>query len=326
MSGNERAGRAKKERARRGAIGRRAVLGGLAGLAGFASLAGPSGGGRARAAPSPLLHRSVPRTGARVPAVGLGSWITFNVGRDPELLASSAAVIEAFLAAGGTVIDSSPMYGSAQATIGRALGARPGAAVFEADKVWTPRGEVAAEQVARTQALWGRAPLALLQVHNLVDWEAHLPMLLDMRERGMVGHVGVTTSHGRRHDELERVMAGWPLDFVQLTYNPVDRAAEGRLLPLARERGQVVIVNRPFRGGSLPRALTRTPLPGFAGEIGAADWAQLILKFILSHEAETLPIPATTVPAHATENVDAARGALPDDAMRLAIVEAIRSA
>ena len=270
-----------------------------------------------------LLHRTVGRTGARVPAVGLGSWITFNVGNDAELLRSSAAVMESFFRAGGTVIDSSPMYGSAQATIGFGLERLPDASVFEADKVWTPRGEDAAEQIAATEGEWGRAPLALLQVHNLVDWEAHLPLLLAMRDRGEVGHVGITTSHGRRHAEMERIMASEPLDFVQLTYNPVDREAETRLLPLARERGQVVIVNRPFRGGSLPRALARTPLPGFAAEIGATTWAQLIVKFILSHEAATLPIPATTVPAHARENVDAARGALPDRAMRDAIVAAI---
>ena len=278
-----------------------------------------------RAANRPL-HRTVGRTGARVPAVGLGSWITFNVGDDGELLRESAAVMEAFFAAGGTMIDSSPMYGSAQATIGFGLERMENARPFSADKVWTPRGEDAVEQIRRTEALWGDAPLSLLQVHNLVDWEEHLPLLLAMRDRGEVGHVGITTSHGRRHGEMERIMASAPLDFVQLTYNPVDREAEERLLPLARERGMVVIVNRPFRGGLLPRALGRTPLPGFAAEIGARDWAQLILKFVLSHEAATVPIPATTVPAHARQNVGAATGPLPDAAMRRAIVDAIASA
>ena len=305
------------------------VLAGAAGLVGAPSVARAQEGARGTGTPgarAPLLHRTVPRTGVRVPAVGLGSWITFNVGRDTELLRSSADVMRAFLAGGGALIDSSPMYGSAQATIGFGLERMEGADVFEADKVWTPRGEDGADQIARTQSLWGRAPLALLQVHNLVDWEEHLPMLLAMRERGEVGHVGITTSHGRRHAELERIMATQPLDFVQLTYNPIDREAEARLLPLARERGQVVIVNRPFRGGGLPRALAGTPLPGFAGELGAVSWAQLILKFVLSHEAATLPIPATTVPEHAVQNVGAARGPLPDAATRRAIVDAIARA
>ena len=301
-------------------VNRRELLAGLVGL-----LAAPAIGGERAAGPS-LLHRTVPRTGVRVPAVGLGSWITFNVGRDLELLRSSTKVMDAFFGAGGTVVDSSPMYGSAQATIGFGLERLPNASAFEADKVWTPRGENATEQIARTEGLWGRAPLALLQVHNLVDWEEHLPLLLAMREREEVGHVGITTSHGRRHAELARIMESQPLDFVQLTYNPIDREAEQRLLPLAREREQVVIVNRPFRGGALPRALARTPLPGFAAELGATTWAQLILKFVLSHGAATLPIPATTVPAHASENVDAARGPLPDASMRRATIEAIASA
>ena len=299
---------------------RRTVLAGLGALATMPMLP------HREAAAAALVERTITRTGVRVPAVGLGSWITFNVGRDPELLQSSTDVMEAFFAAGGTMVDSSPMYGSAQSTIGFALERLPNANVFEADKVWTPRGENAVQQIARTEGLWGQAPLALLQVHNLVDWEEHLPLLLAMRERGEVGHVGITTSHGRRHGELERIMESQPLDFVQLTYNPVDREAEQRLLPLARERGQVVIVNRPFRGGSLTRALANAPLPGFAAELDATSWAQVILKFILSHDALTLPIPATTIPAHASENVAAARGPMPDPAMRAAIIEAIASA
>lgn len=299
---------------------RRDALLGLAALAAGAAL---PGGASAQGA---VLDRTVARTGARVPAVGLGSWITFNVGNDPELLRSSAAVMEAFFAAGGRMIDSSPMYGSAQNTIGFGLERLAAAKPFSADKVWTPRNQDAREQIARTEGEWGRAPLSLLQVHNLVDWREHLPLLFAMRDAGEVGHVGITTSHGRRFDEMERIMASEPLDFVQLTYNPVDRAAEDRLLPLVRERGMAVIVNRPFRQGALTRQLAGAPLPGFATELGATSWAQLILKFILSYEAATLPIPATTVPAHAAENVSAAAGALPDTRMRRAIVDAVASA
>ncbi|MDY8109235.1 aldo/keto reductase [Fulvimarina sp. 2208YS6-2-32] len=269
-------------------------------------LATPAGG------PSPAL-----------PAVGLGSWITFNVGNDPVLLDECAAVMEAFFAAGGRMIDSSPMYGSSQGTIGYGLKTLGRTDVFSADKVWTPLGTEGREQIETSRALWTVPAFSLLQVHNLVAVEEHLPMLFEMKAAGTVGHVGITTSHGRRHEDVAKLMETQPLDFVQFTYNPVDRSAEERLLPLARERGITAIVNRPFRQGQLTRQLEGEPLPGFASELGASTWAQLILKFILSSHAATLPIPATTVPAHAAENVAAAAGPMPDRAMREAIAAAI---
>ncbi|MER0238593.1 aldo/keto reductase [Fulvimarina sp. MAC8] len=269
------------------------------------------------------MTRTVPGSGATLPAVGLGSWITFNVGNDPVLLDECAAVMEAFFAAGGQVIDSSPMYGSSQGTIGYGLEKLGRSDVFSADKVWTPLGSEGREQVAESRSLWGVPNFSLLQVHNLVSWEEHLPMLFEMKEAGALSHVGITTSHGRRHGEFARIMEEHPLDFVQFTYNPVDREAEERLLPLAEERGMVALINRPFRQGQLTRRLEGEPLPGLASELGAESWAQLILKFILSHPAATLPIPATTIPAHASENAAAALGPLPDEAMREEIAAAI---
>jgi diketogulonate reductase-like aldo/keto reductase len=266
----------------------------------------------------------IPSTGARIPAVGLGTWITFNVGRDPALLARSTEVVAAFLDEGGGMIDSSPMYGSAQATVGHAL-ARTGGRerIFATDKVWTGSVSGGPAQIAESAGHWGIARFELLQVHNLVEWRGHLETLLAMKAAGRLGHVGVTTSHGRRHDEIERVMRDHPLDFVQLTYNPADREAERRLLPLAAEKGIAVIVNRPFRRGALPEALAGRPLPGVARDLGASSWAQLILKFILSHPAVTVAIPATTRTGHVRENKAAARGAMPDAAMRAEIAAAI---
>ena len=269
------------------------------------------------------LTRIIPSSGVAVPAVGLGSWITFNVGGDEQLLRDCAAVMKAFFEAGGRMIDSSPMYGSSQATIGFGLARlKRQDAVFAADKVWT-QGD-GAMQLDQSARHWGLGRFDLLQVHNLVDWQRHLPMLREMKQAGQLGHVGITTSQGRRHDEFERVMATQALDCVQLTYNPVDREAEARLLPLAAERGLAVIVNRPFRRGALTRRLEGEPLPGWAAEIGAATWAQAILKFILSHPAVTVAIPATTRPAHARENVAAATGPLPDRALRERIAAHIR--
>jgi aryl-alcohol dehydrogenase-like predicted oxidoreductase len=165
----------------------------------------------------------------------------------------------------------------------------------------------------------------LLQVHNLVSCQAHLDTLKTMLNDGAVRTIGITTSHGRRHREMERIMENEPIDFVQLTYNPVDREAEDRPLPLAREKGIGVIVNRPFRQGALTERLASETLPDWAGEVGAESWAQLILKFTLSHPAVTCAIPATTRVDHVRENLAAAARPLPDPAFRARIADTIRS-
>lgn len=261
--------------------------------------------------------RVIPSSRQAIPIVGLGSWITFNVGRDEQLRQECTRVIQAFLEGGGRVIDSSPMYGSSQAVIGQALQKLNAAAqVFAADKVWTGDSAEGASQAEASRRLWGVPRFALLQVHNLLNWQAHLPMLLRMKAEGRVAHVGVTTSEGRRHAEMEQLMRTQAIDFVQFSYNPLDREAEQRLLPLAAERGLAVIVNRPFRQGELTRRLERLPLPPWAAEAGAKSWAQLVLKFVLAHPAVTCVIPATTQVAHVRENLAAAQGPLPDEALR----------
>jgi aryl-alcohol dehydrogenase-like predicted oxidoreductase len=163
----------------------------------------------------------------------------------------------------------------------------------------------------------------LLQVHNLLSWEEHLPTLFAMKAQGKLRYVGVTTSHGRRHDDLERIMRTQPIDFIQVTYNVASRDVERRILPLALERNIGVIINRPFEGGDLIDAMKGKPLPAFAAEIGATSWAQLLLKFIISHPAVTCPIPATTRVDHVQENLTAASGSLPDAAMRNRILAAV---
>lgn len=275
----------------------------------------------ARAQPAAPAMRRIPSSGEAIPAVGLGTWITFNVGDDPLLRDESAAVLAAFFAAGGRVIDSSPMYGASQAVIGYGLaklGVPPG--LFAADKVWTTSGPSGPAQIGQSRRLWGIPRFDLLQVHNLLAWEEHLRTLFAMKKREEVRYVGITTSEGRRHDLLEAIMRAWPLDFVQATYNIVDREVEERILPLAMERGMGVIVNRPFRQGALTRRLEGEKLPPWSLEIGAVTWAQFILKFILSHPAVTVAIPATTRVDHARENVAAAAGPLPDAAMRRRMV------
>jgi diketogulonate reductase-like aldo/keto reductase len=264
---------------------------------------------------SPALMRPIPSSGEQIPVVGLGSWITFNVGNDRAARAQCTEVMREFFAAGGRLIDSSPMYGSSQGVIGdglQQLAAQP--RVFSAEKVWT--SSPGAAQIEATRQLWRVPAFDLLQVHNLLAWQAQLPLLQRMKADGKLRYVGITTSEGRRHGELEQIMRTQRIDFVQLSYNLLDRDVEERLLPVARERGIAVLVNRPFRQGDLLRQLQRHPLPGWAGEIDCNSWAQVALKFVVSHPAVTCAIPATSKVAHVRENMAAARGRIPDSALR----------
>lgn len=299
---------------------RRTILQGIS--AGIAAALAPA---RAWAQSNPLHTKVIPSTGERLPLVGLGSWITFNVGNDRELQDECAAVMAAFFQSGGRLIDSSPMYGSSQPTIGYGLKklSYP-QALFSADKVWISNPASGSDQIERSRSLWGVPRFDLLQVHNLLSWERHLPALISMKADGKLRYVGITTSEGRRHLDIVRIMAIQPIDFVQVTYNVVDREVEERILPLAAERGIAVITNRPFREGELIRQLQRRPLPKWASEAGASSWAQFILKFIISHPTVTCAIPATTRVDHVRENMAAATGTLPDDALRRRMAEYVR--
>jgi diketogulonate reductase-like aldo/keto reductase len=276
----------------------------------------------ARAQAAPVRTRAIPSSGEQLPLVGLGTWITFNVGQDPPARRQCVQVMRAFFEAGGRLIDSSPMYGSSQGVVGEGLRQLGSATpVFAADKVWT--GGDGAAQIEASRGHWQLPRFDLLQVHNLVAWEKQLPLLQAMKEKGQLRYLGITTSEGRRHREIEQLMRGQRLDFVQFTYNPVDREAEQRLLPLAAERGIAVLANRPFQEGALLRRLQRHPLPGWAAEIECASWAQLVLKFIVSHPAVTCAIPATSKVEHVRENLAAARGRMPDPALRARIAQHI---
>ncbi|MYL25640.1 MULTISPECIES: aldo/keto reductase [Halomonadaceae] len=300
---------------------RRRVLGGLG--AGLAVAAWP---GLAAAAGKALNRAALPNGGGSIPVIGMGTWRTFNVGGDPELREARTQVLAAFFEEGGGLIDSSPMYGSAQSVLGHGLEklGYPDS-LFAADKVWTRDGGATREQAAESSANWGLERFDLLQVHNLLAWEAHLETLQAMKEAGEVGAIGITTSHGRRLDQFERIMERHELDFIQLTYNIRDRWAEDRILPLAREKGIAVIANRPYQGGSLIRGVQRrgTPLPDWADEIDCRTWADFLLKFIVSHPAVTCAIPATTSAEHVRENMAAGRGIMPDAAQRQRMIEAL---
>ena len=269
-----------------------------------------------------VLTRTIPSSGRHVPAVGMGSWITFNVGGNRRLRDARTEVLKAFFDSGGTFIDSSPMYGSSEDVIGYAL-SRLGkhADAFTATKVWTPLAGDGISQMSDSRKLWGIRSFDLMQVHNLVGWEDHLDTLASDKAAGKVRHIGITTSHGRRHREFEQVMADERVEAVQFTYNILDRRAEQRLLPRAAELGRAVVINRPFRRGALFRHVSGHALPGWASEIDCNNWAQFFLKFVLSHPAVTCVIPATSRVDHMRENMSALTGRLPDAALRQRMIK-----
>jgi len=288
-------------------------------LASLASLAlTPTLGiGAVAAAPAPMLTRAVPGTAERLPVIGMGSWMTFDVGSDRALRDDRVKVLQTFFEMGGSIVDSSPMYRSSQEVIGYCLERVPDkSALFSATKVWTWLQSSGAGQMAESKRLWGVNRFDLMQIHNLLNWEGHLETLLAHKAERRIRYIGVTTSHGRRHATMEKIMVEQPIDFVQLTYNILDRKAERRLLPLAAERDLAVIVNRPFRRGDLFDYFASKPLPEWAREFDCANWAQFFLKFIVSHPAVTCAIPATSRVDHMRENMGALYGRLPDEKMR----------
>jgi len=294
---------------------RRALLGGIAAaLAGIPISLQAEGGG---------IHcRAIPADGSLLPVVGLGSWITFDVPPDEvQQRENCTRVIQAFFNANGAMIDSSPMYGYSQDVIGQALRAlNYPSALFSATKVWIPQSEMGQRQMEHALKIWGVERFDLLHVHNMVSWDSHLRWLRRWRDEGRVRYIGISTSHGRRHAEMEEVIRSQPFDFVQFTYNIDDREAENRLLPLALDHGKAVVINRPFQGGALFPAVRGRSLPDWAAEIDCDTWAQFFLKFVVSHPAVTCAIPATSQVAHLQENMAVLSGRLPTPEMRAEMV------
>lgn len=263
-----------------------------------------------------MHQRKIPSSGEMLPVVGVGTWRTFDVGGKPEDRAPLAEVLRRLFEAGGSVIDTSPMYGAAEAVVGDLLVASNARAkAFIATKVWTSGRDRGITQMRNSMRLLKTDRIDLMQIHNLVDWRAHLPTLRAWKDEGRIRYLGITHYTQSAHDELESVMRAEKWDFVQINYALDDRAVERKLLPLATERGIAVIVNQPFGGGGLLRKLAGRPLPDWAGEIGATSWAQILLKFVLANPAVTCVIPGTGKPEHMTDNLQAGVGVYPDAAL-----------
>ena len=257
--------------------------------------------------------RPIPSSGEPLPVIGMGSYRTFHVGPIPAERARRVEILRTFFAMGGAIIDSSPMYGLSEEVIGHCLAQlETKSGLFSATKVWTPGRGLGVSQMESSAYLWRLPRFDLMQIHNLVDWQTHVETLKRWKAKSKVRYIGITTSHGRRHHELEQALKHEPFDFVQLTYNLLDREGENRLLPLAAERGIAVIANRPFQGGQLFDVVENRPLPVWADEVPCENWAQFFLKFVVSHPAVTCAIPATSRNAHMQENMGAGFGGLPD--------------
>ena len=271
---------------------------------------------RVLAQSSAPLMRGIPSTGEMLPVIGVGSWITFNVPPATAAAAALVPVLRTFFERGGAMIDSSPMYGYSETIIGEMLAQVPHPRLFSATKIWTVGKALGRLQFVRSLKLWRVPKLDLVHVHNILDWETHLDTLKELKAAGAVRYIGVTTSEGAKHAEMERVLQRERLDFVQFTYNFADRRVEERLLPLAAERKMAVVINRPFDGGRLFPLVRGKPLPAWAREIDCENWAQFFLKFVVSHPAVTCAIPATRQVAHMAENMGALYGRLPDADLR----------
>ncbi|HSO05866.1 MAG TPA: aldo/keto reductase, partial [Pelomicrobium sp.] len=267
--------------------------------------------------PDKMLKRAIPRSGELLPAVGLGTYRTFDVGGSAAEREPLVEVLRLLVAYGGSVVDSSPMYGAAESVVGD-LAAEAGVAerLFYATKVWTSGREAGIRQMEESFRRMRVARMDLMQVHNLLDLETHRKTLEAWKKDGRVRYIGVTHYHEGAYDALERVIKTRTFDFVQLNYSIVEREAEERLLPLAQETGTAVIVNRPFAQANLFSRVRGKSVPDWCGEFDCASWAQFFLKYILAHPAVTCVIPATSKPKHLVDNMMAGVGRLPDDAQR----------
>lgn len=271
----------------------------------------------------PMLTRPIPSSREMLPVVGLGTWQTFDVGSDRAARQRLGDVLSLFVQLGGKVIDSSPMYGTSEDVVGDlavAKGVR--GQLFVATKVWTSgKRQGIAQMEDSERKLRGKADL--MQVHNLVDADTHLATLRAWKQQGRIRYLGITHYTSGAYAEVERYLAKGGIDFVQINYSVGEREAERTLLPLARERGVAVLVNRPFAGGSLLRRLSAKPLPAVARDLACTSWAQLLLKFVLAHPAVTCAIPGTSKTDHLRDNLAAATGPLPDSKQKAAILAAL---
>lgn len=270
----------------------------------------------ADAAPA-MMKRPIPASGEALPVVGLGTYQSFDVGNAAAEREPLKEVLRLFVQQGGTLVDSSPMYGPSESVAGD-LAAELGliGKLFMATKVWTSGREAGIRQMEESLRRMKVERMDLMQIHNLLDWKTHLTTLKQWKAAGRIRYIGITHYHSGAYAELERLMKTKDFEFVQFNYSIAEREAEERILPIARDTGVAVIVNRPFAQASLFSRVRGKDVPAWAAEFDCKSWSQFFLKYILSHPAVTCVIPATGKPQHLLDNMGAGMGKLPDEATR----------
>ena len=273
-----------------------------------------------------IKTRKIPSTNESLPVVGLGTWRTFNVGNSTAEREPLSNVLKALTDQGGSVVDSSPMYGRSEAVVGD-LASQLGivSKLFMATKVWTSGKQAGIDQMESSMRRMKKTQMDLMQIHNLVDWRTHIQTLTDWKEKGKIRYMGITHYVESAYDDMERIMKNYPIDFIQLNYSIISRTAERSILPLARDRGIAVLINRPYEGGSLFRKTKGKTIPPWAAAFDCKSWGQFFLKYILSNQAVTCAIPGTSKPHHMADNLGAGMGALPNETVREKMVGFIES-
>lgn len=267
---------------------------------------------------SPMMTKAIPSSGELVGVVGLGTWKTFDVGQSTTARKPLKEVLKLLSTAGGSVIDSSPMYGSSESVVGeltRELNLHN--KIFYATKVWTTGRDQGISQMKQSMNRMRSPQMHLMQIHNLVDWKTHLKTLYDWKEQGIIKYIGITHYIDSTHDQLAKIIETEKIDFVQVNYSLAERNAEHSLLEVAKDHGVAVITNRPYAGGSLFRKVRGKTLPDWANDFDCQSWGQFFLKYLIAHPAVTCVIPGTSKPHHMRDNTGAGYGRLPSAEERI---------
>lgn len=270
------------------------------------------------------MSRKIPSSGESIPCVGLGTWQTFDVSSNPEEQKPLREVLKTLVARGGSVVDSSPMYGRSEEVVGELSSTlKINDKLFIATKVWTHGKEDGIRQMNESFRLLRREKIDLMQIHNLMDWETHLKTLRDLKAEGKIKYIGLTHYSDSAHDRLASIIEKEKVDFIQINYNLLNRNAEKKLLPFAMEKNVAVLINQPFESGSLFEKVKGKKLPEWAKEFDCQSWGQFFLKYILSHPAVTCVIPGTSKPHHMLDNIGAGFGKLPTQKQKVEMVRLI---